>query len=223
MIHPLAQYDPELEMFEGEVDEIDTSSEEFRTDADETGLAAELLELSNEAELTPFLRKLVRHVEQLAGTAAAPERMPAIVRSLARALRRAAPRASARTASAFGRTFGGRLATIDDSALGLELEGLSAEDSEFETARRLIRFALDAAGAAFALPYSDSSRAARAGVLESARCNAPGLVRLIQAEDAIGARPIPLASLNGAFARRTSAARPGRWIRERRLFVAHNP
>jgi hypothetical protein len=62
---------------------------------------------------------------------------------------------------------------------GIELEGLSPEDQEFETAKAFVRFAGEAtrlaASAADALP---AVNVAHAAALQSARRNAPGWLQL---------------------------------------------
>ncbi|WP_454055918.1 hypothetical protein [Cupriavidus sp. Marseille-Q8015] len=63
------------------------------------------------------------------------------------------------------------------NALGLELEGLSNEDREFEVARRLVRIGRQAAGHLSTMPPQvPPMRAARAAFLRAARQVAPGLL-----------------------------------------------
>jgi hypothetical protein len=61
---------------------------------------------------------------------------------------------------------------------GIELEGLSPEDQEYQTARRFVQFAAEATRRAMAarrrLP---PPAAARAGIVSAARRHAPGLLR----------------------------------------------
>jgi hypothetical protein len=62
-------------------------------------------------------------------------------------------------------------------ALGLELEGLSAEDREFETARQFVRFAGEAVKNALdAPPAADPAGVAQAAAVEASRIHAPGLL-----------------------------------------------
>ncbi|WP_183441881.1 hypothetical protein [Pseudoduganella violacea] len=60
---------------------------------------------------------------------------------------------------------------------GLELEGLSPEDKEFELALHFTRFALDTARNALAAPGDDAAARVRSGLMQSARRHAPGLLR----------------------------------------------
>ncbi len=72
---------------------------------------------------------------------------------------------------------GGKLASMAGNALGLELEGLSNEDREFEVARRLVRIGRQAAGHLSTMPPQvPPMRAARAAFLRAARQVAPGLL-----------------------------------------------
>jgi hypothetical protein len=91
-------------------------------------------------------------------------------------------------ASAAGRVF------------GLELEGLSGEDAEFEIARRFVNFAADAVkNIALAPPRMEPRSAALSAAAAAARAYARGL--LPSAEGATG----PQAQF------RSSGGRSGRW------------
>src|SRR6516164_9165242 len=73
-------------------------------------------------------------------------------------------------ASAAGRVF------------GLELEGLSGEDAEFEIARRYVTFAGEAVkNLASAPPGSDPRTAANTAAVAAAKAYAPGLLSPVQA------------------------------------------
>lgn len=67
-----------------------------------------------------------------------------------------------------------------ERAMGLELEGLSPEDREFEIARQFVRFAADAAGRLAAVPAEGRPPHAvvQAAINDSARRCAPGLLPL---------------------------------------------
>ena len=74
----------------------------------------------------------------------------------------------------FGRTVG----NATGRALGLELEGLSGEDQEFETAKQFIRFAKSAVhNAAMTNQKLHPATVAAKAVNSAARRYAPGLVR----------------------------------------------
>ena len=95
-----------------------------------------------------------------------------------------------------GGMLGSKLASAAGNAFGLEYEGLSPEDREFEVARRYVRFATHAAKrAAAAQPHLDPNTVAKAAVVEAAKKYAPGLLA-------------PLASLQMMGAQRLGATRP---------------
>jgi hypothetical protein len=63
------------------------------------------------------------------------------------------------------------------NALGLELEGLSQEDREFEAARQFVRFAGETVKNALeAPPNTNPFAAAKTAAVEAAREHAPGLL-----------------------------------------------
>jgi hypothetical protein len=76
-----------------------------------------------------------------------------------------------------GGALGSNLASTAGRMFGLELEGLSHEDREFEVARRFIRFANATAQNLSQAPETTDPRAAvRQAVLSAARVYAPGLM-----------------------------------------------
>jgi hypothetical protein len=168
-LHEAAQH----EGFEG-------SHESPLSEEEEMELAAELLEVTNEAELDLFLGRLIRRVGRGLRRMV---RFP-LLRALGGVLRPLAKVALPLAGRAFG-TFlggplggvvGGRLASAAGQMFGLELEGLSGEDREFEVARRFVRFASTAArSAAFAPPQIDPRIVARQATLNAARTYGRGL------------------------------------------------
>ena len=71
-----------------------------------------------------------------------------------------------------------QLGNLASKAFGLELEGMSSEDAQFEVARRFVRFASSAANmAAAAPPSSDPRTTAQLAVSKAAHRHAPGLLR----------------------------------------------
>jgi hypothetical protein len=76
-----------------------------------------------------------------------------------------------------GAALGGGLATAAGHALGLELEGLSAEDAEFEVSRQFVRFAGAAVdNAVRASSNTHPSTRARDAATQAARAHGPGLM-----------------------------------------------
>lgn len=99
-----------------------------------------------------------------------------------------------------GAALGSNLASMAGSALGLELEGLSPEDGEFEAARQFVRFAGETVKNALKAPRDADPRAlANESAVEAARAQAPGLMN-IEAGNAGTRRGCP---------------GTGRWIRRR--------
>ena len=76
-----------------------------------------------------------------------------------------------------GSMLGSNLAGMAGSALGLELEGLSPEDREFEATKQFVRFAGQAVKNALeAPPGTDPNASAHAAIMAAAAEHAPGLV-----------------------------------------------
>ena len=149
---------------------------------DEVELAAELLSVSNEAELEQFLGSLIRRAGSAVGSFVRSPVGQALGGVLKNAARQALPIVGGAIGSAVGGQTGGRLgqqlATTAGRVFGLELEGLSAEDQEFEAARRFVRFAGAAAGRAAMAPRGASPmQAAQAAARGAAGRYAPGLLR----------------------------------------------
>ena len=115
------------------------------TETQEMELAAELLEVSNEQELDRFLGKLIKK----AASFALP---PGVGGALFDIAKRYAKKVLPVVATAVGGPLGGQLASIGTRAFGLELEGLSAEDQEFEIARHFTRLVGEAAQEATVAP-----------------------------------------------------------------------
>ena len=146
-------------------------------DAREMELAAELLSVTNEAELDQFFGKLVGRV---ADTSRAIIRTPAgqqAVKLLKDSARKALPKIGQAVGSHFGGVRGGAVGSdvgrLAGTLLGLELEGLSEEDSEFEVARQLVRLGSAAARGLRAGP--PTAALARSSFRNAARRYAPGL------------------------------------------------
>lgn len=183
-----AEYeDSEYEMYpetDGEMDEYEGSYDETMgplSEADEMELAAELLEISDEQELDQFIGKIFSKVKKAIGAALPPDirnSLGGIAKGLAKKLLPAAGVALGNFfAPGIGGAIGGKLASLGTQAFGLELEGLSTEDQEFEIARRYTRLVGDAAQEATFAPSNATPQAtAQQAVVASAQKHAPGLV-----------------------------------------------
>jgi hypothetical protein len=185
---------------EGEQNEYQEYGE---TSESELALASELLEITTEAELDRFLGKLVSGaisaVRGFAGSdagravggvlkSAAKQALPQLGRVVGDAV---SPGRGGGIGQRAGQWAAGRL------ELGLQTEGLSAEDEEYEVARAFVRFADETARrAAQAPPTVPPQVAAQRAAVASAQRHLPGLV---------GAQ--------GAAGGGGSRGTEGRWIR----------
>lgn len=206
-----SEYEPEMDALEADSFEFTeeaelsggTEAESPFTEEQEMEMAAELLEITDEAELDQFLGKLLSRawggIKKFARSS--------IGRKLGGLLKGVAKKALPILGSAAGGFFGGpagaaigsKLATGAGGLFGLELEGMSAEDQEFEVARRVVRLAGAAANRAVSIPPTgEPLSAARAALTEAARRYAPGLLR--------GAATPPPPAVG-------VSSRSGRWIR----------
>lgn len=175
--------------------------EEVLSEMDEMELANEFLEIESEEELDQFIGKLFKKIGAAAKKVIRSPLGKQIGGILKGAAKQVLPLAGKAIGGAFGgpvgAAIGGKLASGAGSLLGLELEGLSPEDREFEAARQFIRFAsATVANAASAPPAQPAPAAARSAAAAAARRHAPGLLR--------GKSP---AASTGA------GRRMGRWVR----------
>lgn len=135
----------------------------------EMAFGAEMLEVRDQAELESFLADLVARV----GAAGRAVFDTPLGRTLVGALQRAAQPLFPIVATPGGADLRTRAARL----FGLELEGLSPEDKEFEVARHFIRFAADAIGNATEAGAGGDPRArAQSALTRAARRHAPGLL-----------------------------------------------
>ncbi len=150
----LLDYRPELELFGAP-----EGMAAWRDEYGEMDFAARLLEAQSPDELRPVLADIVGQ----AGSGRPGALNAPIVGVLDRAARLVFPIDASRAPADLKRKAAG--------IFGLELEGLSPEDKEFEVARRFVRLAGEAAQQAFARTAQPPQQALAA----SARRNAPGL------------------------------------------------
>jgi uncharacterized protein (DUF697 family) len=176
----LTAYNPEWETFEGEQLDARAEHREALSETDEIELAAELLAVRDERELDQFLGDLVSKVGRTIGSVVRSPVARALGGALKGVVRTALPLASGAVGTfvggPLGTAIGSGLASMAGQALGLELEGLSPEDQEFEAAKRFVRLASEATKRAAASPPSaDPAAVARAAIAAAARRFAPGL------------------------------------------------
>lgn len=186
--------------FEFEVDYMDSPF----SDAEEMELAAELLEVYDEAELDQFLGKLIKRVGRKAGKFLKSRTGRALKGTLRRVAKKALPIAGGAVGSVFGGPAGGalgsRAASMAGRIFGLELEGMSPEDQEFELARRFVRLSGEAAKQAALAPKNAPTPAVvKTSVARAAQKHAPGLA----AGAAVAAgRPVRRRKKGGRWVRR---------------------
>lgn len=176
--------------YEYEADQYAQAADSPLSDEEEMEYAMGLLEVSSDEELEQFLGGLLKRAARGArkiarrGRRFLRSRAGRRLKRLARGVARRGLRAAGRAAGTFfggplGGAIGGRLASAAGRSLGLELEGLSPEDQEFEVARQVVRFAAGATNAAVEDNErgTPSDEALRRGVVAAAKRHAPGLLR----------------------------------------------
>jgi len=152
----------ELESQNGEVGR---DAEGVFDETEEMELAADMLSLGSEAELDQAIGKLMHSAARAVGGSINRDVGMALGGAIKAAAQQAAPIAGAPAATS-GELF------------GIETEGLSGEDQEFEIMRRFVRFAGAAAGRAARAPRGINPRAiVRSALMRAARRWAPGLLR----------------------------------------------
>jgi len=157
-------------------------------------LAAELLEVRSDQELDHFLGSLFKKVASGLGQAINSPVGQALGGVLKQVAKQALPMVGKAVGSYFGGpvggAIGGSLASSAGSAFGLEYEGLSSEDRDFEAAKRYVRFATHAAKrAARAHPQADPVVVAKTAVVDAAKKYAPGLLAPLAGGPQAGAAP----------------------------------
>jgi len=157
-------------------------SEEVFSETEQMELASEMLEITNEAELDRFLGGLIKRAGQAVGKFVGLPTGQAIGGLLKGAARQAVPMIGSALGGDFGGStgtpIGGQAASAAGRLFGLELEGLSHEDQEFEVARRYVRFAGEAVKNAVLAPTSQDPRmAANDAAVTAAETHAPGLLQ----------------------------------------------
>jgi hypothetical protein len=187
----------------GETSMQEMSGESPLSEAEEMSLAAEFLEVSNEEELDRFLGRLVRRVGKFAKRYARP--FGGILKNVAKmGLPLAGKAFGTFLGGPLGGMIGGKLASAAGNMFGLELEGLSSEEAEFEVARRFVRLASVAGrNPVFMSPNVPPAVAARTAVVSAARRYAPGVASILNN----ASQPMP----NGPV--RAGTGRRGMWYR----------
>lgn len=198
--------------FEAEPFEFAQSETSYRETGEVFGeteqmeLASELLEVASEAELDRFLGDLIQRAGQAIGKFVRSPEGQAIGGILKGAAKQVLPTIGSAVGGYFGGATGAKLggdaASAAGRTFGLEVEGLSGEDRDFEIARRYVTFAGEAVGNLASAPTSPDPRtAAHAAAVAAARTHPPGLLSPSQA----GVEPQTPSPL--------PTAHSGRWMR----------
>lgn len=179
MSSSLAEYNPQMEAFEYDFEaETGIGSGEVFSEAEQMELAAELLEIRDETELDQFLGDLIKKAGSVIGKVVKSPIGQAIGGALKTVAKKALPIAGGALGGWFGGPLGAKigsgLANMAGRALGLELEGLSNEDREYEAAKQFVNFAGEAVKHALTTPGSNPAAVAAAAVQRAATTHAPG-------------------------------------------------
>jgi hypothetical protein len=146
------------------------------TEAEVMELAAELLEVQNDEELEQFLGSLFKKIG--AGIKKiAPKVLPVLKGIAKKVLPMAGKAVGAYFGGPAGAAVGGKAAGALGDMFGLELEGLSGEDQEYEAARQFVRFAESAAKQVANAGANAGKDAVRDAVSSAASQFIPGLTR----------------------------------------------
>jgi len=164
-------------------DFIFQSEQEAFEEAEVNELAAELLSVSNQQELNHFLGDLIKKAGGAIGKVVNSPLGQQLGGLLKTAAKTALPLAGSAIGNAIapgiGGAIGGKLGSAASSMFGLELEGLSPEDRQFEVAKQFVRFGGDATKQALALADQGKPPAAAASsaVSQAADRYLPGLAQ----------------------------------------------
>jgi hypothetical protein len=193
-------------------------------EVDEMELAAELLEVNDEYELDQFLGKFIkrigRGVKKFVRSPVGGALFKALKGAALSAVPGLAPVVGAATAlSSAVKNVASEPPpepTVEDAGeiFGLELEGLSPQDQEFEVARRFVRFGAEAvAQAANAGDAMSAEQAASEAVAQAAARHAPGLQQRGRPSYSRGSG---YGAGYGPGGQRPRLGRSGRWVRRGR-------
>lgn len=175
MTNRLLTYNPETEGAEGGLLILGVPTQmaaKPSNELEELDLASAFLEVTTDSELATALNRILRRGAMLVGKPIDPQ----VAQHLGSRLRRAGQSVRTLLMPPAGRSDGGSTSEAMERITGAELEGLSDEDKEFETARAFVRFAMEAGRlAAKAPPTQRPAAIATAATRVAARLHAPGL------------------------------------------------
>lgn len=186
--------------------EFESYDSEMESEAFEMEMASQLLEVTSDEELEEFLGSLVKAASSAARGFVNSPTGKALGGVLKNAAKNALPQVGRIIGDAVVPGLGGQVGQSAGRWLGnrFELEGLSAEDQEFEVARALVRVTRDATRNAIAAgPSAPPRQAATMAAVKAAQRQMPGLV------------PV----LTGTQGGTSGTPRSGRWVRRGRRIV----
>ena len=158
-------YGQQESAYGGQYGEVPQEAEGVFDETEEMELAADLLSLGSETELDQSIRKLIRSAARAVNGSINRDVGTALGGAIKTVAQDVVPVTGAPAAAA-GEVF------------GIETEGLSGEDQDFEVMRRFVRFAGAAAGRAARAPRGvNPSAIARSALVSAARRLAPGILR----------------------------------------------
>jgi hypothetical protein len=152
------------------------------SELEEMELASELLDVTNETELEHVLDGLLRKAATAAGGSLNSSTGRALGGLLKGTIKKALPTLGRAVGDYYapGLGIGSGVASNAGRILGLELEGLSGEDQEFEVAKGIVRMAGAAVGNAATAPQTlPPAVAAKQAVTQATRTHAPGMLKPI--------------------------------------------
>jgi len=197
-------------------------------EVEEMELAANLLEITDEAELDQFIGKMFKGVGKFFKRGIGSKLGGLLKGVIKTALPAVGGALGSFVAPGVGTALGAKLGSAAGGLFGLEMEGLSPQDQEYEVARRFVRFARSAASKAKQLQHQfPPDSAARKALMDAARKHAPGLLQALGGiGSALGGFQFEAAggpSPQGVMSPQTNGGggggRSGRWIRRGRKII----
>jgi hypothetical protein len=178
----LTEYSPQMEVFTNHsaFRKADITTRNALSDEQEMEFGAYLLAVTDERGLDDVITAIIRATENAVAIKAGTRLKHALGTILKLATRNAftySKRHFGLDRKPLGPELGGALASIAGRVLGLELEGLSPEDREFEACKQFIRFGAETIR--HALESNDQRNgiaAAYRAAVKAASAHAPGLM-----------------------------------------------
>jgi hypothetical protein len=207
------QGEEEMNEFYGESEAGEYEGEQPLLQEEELNeMATELLSVTNDRELEQFLGNVFKKVGSAVGSfvkSPIGQQMGGMLKGVAK---QALPMVGQAVGNYFAPGVGGAIGSQVGSAagqlFGLELEGLSHEDRDFEVAKQFVRLAADAAqNAAHAGPGQNPAAIAQHAIADAASRYAPGLIAPAQGGYGGGVQ--------------AGATASGRWVRKGNKLIVY--